>query len=149
MNILKAQTEVLKAWPKEATRHNIRAHTHTEAGCVIVTPDPYHGYVIPLADILLDVGRLTQMDALWRILNECTVRDCALLDYTGIERTCDSGKRVAVYTGAYGDIGVDPKLLACFDKSARLYCREKTRPVLVVEGDKVVGFVMPCRLQHE
>ena len=148
MNTLKIQTEILKAWAKEATRPKCRYAP--EPGCeetgrrIAVTFDGFTAHILDRAECLIDPDKLgAPMPVLWMLMDN--LDGYALIESTGVENVKAGGHRAAEYDGACGKVYLDPKLLARFDKSAQLYACAANKAVIVTEHGATVGLIMPTR----
>ena len=82
MNTTKAQKEIFNAMLK----HNRVAKFEVDERRVFITPDGYHGFVIPLADIQVNLEKLKNMreidlqaivheENLCKLSNECVLEE--------------------------------------------------------------------------
>lgn len=148
MNLLKIQTEVLKALVKGTT---VKYAFHGNKA--FITLNDHVGYLITDKDLRLDLGGADEMapyiimDALGVDLDvEIPLRETDIYRHSGTARK---------YLTSTGDeVYVDQGLLKCFERP-KLYMEEGTDYIIVTEdiyetGSPIaVGLVTPVKIEEE
>ena len=150
MNTTKAQKEIFNAMLK----HNRVAKFEVDERSVFITPDGFHGFVIPLADIQVNLEKLKSMHKidLQAIVHEDNL--CKLSNECVIDGRPGRKEYFRKLKNDKFNVYISEKFLSCF-QNPKFYATSSTSSVVVTEdifanrGNAIVGLICPVRILEE
>ena len=146
MNIIKAQKEIFNSMLAGA---NVRKFEFDEQS-IFITPDGYHGYVIPYTQIQVNLEKIKSFN---KIDFQSVVTEENLCELTNEARIVQFPKRICRKLRRGSEtIYFDNKYLACF-QNPKFYNANKHSAIVVTEDisatmqNKVVGVILPLRME--
>ena len=150
MNTIKAQKEIFNAMLK----HNRVAKFEVDERSVFITPDGYHGFVIPLADIQVNLEKLKNMHKidLQAIVHEKNL--CKLSMECVRDERCGRNEYYRKLKNDKFNVYISEKFLSCF-QNPKFYATSSSSSVVVTEDitgkmlNQIVGLICPVRISEE